>query len=60
MKINEEGYITDISTAEAVAMLNGVFMDAGCARQNGKSRLTYNYMFAWQHILSTLKDGEII
>lgn len=60
MKINEEGYITDISTEEAVAMLNGVFMDCPRARQCGKTRTIYNYMFAWQHILSTLNEENLI
>ena len=56
MKLNDSGYITEISTTEAVALLNSVLFSHEPARQNGKSRTVTNYLIAWNNIMTDVAN----
>ena len=50
----EDGYITDLTLDEAVAILNSTVFNLGCARANGKTRMIFNVHAAWLKVLASL------
>lgn len=56
-----DGYITDLSLEEAVAILDSMFYNSALARGCGKTRMVMNYMTAWTKVRSCLplKDNVI-
>jgi hypothetical protein len=60
MKLNEMGYIEEISLEEAVEMINCVFRPALYARQSGKSRMCYNQLKAWLKVCEVLNENGLL
>ena len=54
MKVNDGGYITEISAEEAVRMLTPFFLNASLARKNGKTIMQFNIITAWLKICETI------
>ncbi len=58
MRVNEQGYITQITVKEAIEQLNALFMGPLMARGNGKSIMSTNQLTAWNKVLEYIDALE--
>ena len=54
MKVDENGFIIDISVEEAVQLLTPIFINTCIARKNGKPVANHNLAVAWLKICDTV------
>lgn len=59
MKIDDYGYIVELSTIEAVQIIQSYFDKIPTARGNGKSIYTTNIMTAWNKICKEISEGKV-